>query len=145
MFIKGWREGQGTMTFKNGDKLTAHWTHDVMQEDKVCMIYSDGNQYEGEWRISKRWGSGKMTYTNKDIYEGQWKSDRREGYGIYEYADGAKKGDIYKGEWSDDKKEGQGIYTHVDGTTIEGKFYDNEPDEICTVKRSDGTTKKVGF
>ena len=42
-------------------------------------------------------------------------------------------------------KHGDGIYKHANRTMIEGSFYDNEPDETCTVTRSDGKAKKELF
>ena len=83
------------------------------------MFYSNKNDvYEGEWKVNKRWGIGKMFYSNKDVYQGEWYMD---------------------------KMTGKGIYRHANGTKIEGEFFWDEPFMTCTVTRSDGNAKKVDF
>ncbi len=37
----------------------------------------------GEWKLSMRCGSGKLTYANGAIYEGDWKNDAMWGIGTY--------------------------------------------------------------
>ena len=34
------------------------------------MVYKNGDIYEGEWALDRKWGKGKMTYANGDQYEG---------------------------------------------------------------------------
>ena len=82
------------------------------------MLYSDGNQYQGDWDNYKPHGNGKMAYKNGEFYQGQWIIGLR---------------------------EGQGIYKHANGTKIEGEFCDDKPKETCTLTRSDGKTKQVDF
>ena len=58
------RNGQGTMTFANGDT------------------------YTGGWKDGDRHGQGTMTYPNGDTHTGEWKDDKENGQGTYTYADG---------------------------------------------------------
>ena len=41
------------------------------------MTYANGDIYEGEWTWDGRNGQGTMTYANGDIYEGEWSFDDR--------------------------------------------------------------------
>ena len=95
-WVEGKREGQGVMTWTNGD-------------------YS-GNKYDGEWKNGKREGKGVMIYGKshyKNIqygqkqYEGEWKNDNPHGKGVMYYLNGDK----YDGVWNNGS-----ISTWGDGT-----------------------------
>ena len=45
--------------------MSAVWKQDVMSEENVNMLYTDGDQYEDQWKDNKRDGTGKMIYFNK--------------------------------------------------------------------------------
>jgi hypothetical protein len=78
--------------------------------------YSNGSEYDGEWRGGKRYGRGKMVWADGDTYEGGWSEDKMHGRGKYVFADGG----TYEGDWSEDKFHGRGVYTHaVDGKTFQ--------------------------
>jgi hypothetical protein len=40
--------------------------------------------YIGDWKDDKRHGEGKSFYSNGNKYEGEYKVDKMEGYGVYE-------------------------------------------------------------
>ena len=101
----GIRNGEGEMTFKNGD------------------IYS------GYYKNGKRNGKGKFYYKSGeykgDIYEGDYKNGECEGKGIYYFnRDDEHKGDRYEGNFKNEKSNGKGIYYFHCGDRYEGDFKD---------------------
>ena len=56
------------------------------------MIYSNGNNYEGNWNYNIREGKGKINYINVNKFNGEWVNDIII-YGNMEYLNG----DIYFG------------------------------------------------
>ena len=69
--------GQGTLTFRDGDK------------------------YVGEFKEGKKHGQGTWTYYDGSKYVGEWKNNRKHGQGTWTYYDGGK----YEGEFKDEKKD----------------------------------------
>ena len=70
----------------------------------------NGIKYEGEWKLGKKEGKGKMIYkydenrNNLIYYDGEWKNDKKNGRGILYYG----KSDYYDGSWLNDIKQGLG-------------------------------------
>ena len=92
--VKGLAEGQGKMTWSNGDV------------------------YEGNWKDGKREGRGTITWSNGAKYDGDWKDGKMEGKGKYTYSDGTK----YDGDWKDGKMEGKGFCYSKNGYKYEGDY-----------------------
>lgn len=86
--------GQGTLTYTNGDK------------------------YIGNFENGKADGQGSFTYQDGSKYVGEFKNDKFDGHGTLAYADGNK----YVGEFKNDKVNGQGILTYADGNKYVGEF-----------------------
>jgi hypothetical protein len=74
--------------------------HYSFREGDGIMTYSNGDKYNGNWRNDKREGLGDMTYTNGDKYNGEWVEDKREGEGSMTYGDGTPS---YTGIWINDR------------------------------------------
>lgn len=55
--------------------------------------YSDGTEYNGDYKDFQRHGKGLYIYTSGTLYEGEFKFGKKDGWGIYKYADGT----IYEG------------------------------------------------
>ena len=53
-----------------------------------CLVYGDGDVYEGEMNQGKEHGKGKMIYRN-GVYEGSWKDDKKFGFGERTFPDGS--------------------------------------------------------
>ena len=85
----------------------------------LCHLWSilAGSVYKGEFRASKREGSGVETHGNGDLYEGQWQSGKKEGQGKY-----LSTGDCYEGEFKADEREGRGTQTYANGDLYEGEW-----------------------
>jgi len=45
------------------------------------MLFSNGNQYIGDFLDNKRSGKGKLIIKNGDIYDGDWLDDKIQGIG----------------------------------------------------------------
>ena len=72
-------------------------------------------------------GYGTYIFSNGDEYVGEWKDDTQHGQGTYTWGvDSEFAGDQYVGEYKDDKQHGQGTYTWADGTTQTGIWEDDE-------------------
>ncbi len=61
----GTQNGQGTMTFYNGDK------------------------YVGEWKDGNKHGQGTYTWNDGENYAGVWKDGLKNGYGVFTFNDGS--------------------------------------------------------
>ena len=44
--------------------------------------YSNGDKYEGEWKIGFRNGEGTITSASGNVYIGDWKDDKMNGKGV---------------------------------------------------------------
>jgi len=66
-------------------------------EGKGILSFSNGAEYDGNWRQGKFDGVGRMSYANKAVYSGSWQGGMRDGYGVYTYPDGKAH---YDGNWS---------------------------------------------
>ena len=62
--------GQGTMTFKNGNVYEGAW-EDGKRHGQGKYTYVYGGVYEGAWEYGERHGEGKATFENGVLYEGQ--------------------------------------------------------------------------
>lgn len=50
----------------------------------ICVVISDGDKYDGDWRNDERHGHGVMTYCGdnnsiQEKYEGEWVEGRMQG------------------------------------------------------------------
>lgn len=93
------------MIFSNGDIYEGSWSGD--DSDVIVkyyingygkMIYSNKEQYEGEFENSKRNGEGEFIYQNGNIYIGSWFDDLPNGVGKLIFSNG----DVYEGNFTDE-------------------------------------------
>jgi hypothetical protein len=84
------------------------------------LTFPDGEKYVGEWKDWEKNGQGTFTFHNGDKYVGEWKNEERNGKGIKTTTDGGK----YEGEWKDGYENGQGTQTWSDGTKWVGEWKD---------------------
>jgi hypothetical protein len=61
--------------------------------------------YTGYMRNGKRHGKGTIKWSNGQEYNGEWKDDKRHGTGFMSYNMNYS---MYDGEWKDDKRHGKG-------------------------------------
>ena len=91
-----------------------------------------------------RQGVGCMIYANGDKYNGGWVDGCKDGHGKYIYANG----DIYEGQWKYGKKFGIGKYTYTNGRILQGTFSrcmynSHDVEKYVTVEDNDKYTRKL--
>ncbi|MCL2253680.1 MAG: hypothetical protein FWC09_04475 [Lachnospiraceae bacterium] len=120
--------GEGTMVYTNNDEYCGNWVEGVKSGFGI-MRYHNGDVYEGEWKNDKKHGE-KSLYTWKDNkrYEGSYDNDQRHGYGeFYGWFDLSNGWEgTYKGDIVDGNFEGQGTFEFVNGDIFIGEFRDNK-------------------
>ena len=77
--VHGKMNGQGTLTFKNGDSYTGNFKNGIFS-GKGTFTSQSGWKYEGELVNGQADGKGKLTTEGNVIYEGTFKQ------GIYQNA-----------------------------------------------------------
>ena len=89
----------------DGELLEGTWINGYM-EGYGRQIFKNEFEYTGEFKLSKKHGTGTCIWKCGKIYKGHWQDDIMQGYGIIEFGDGRK----YLGEVFDGKMHGHGIY-----------------------------------
>lgn len=77
--VRGKMNGQGTITFQNGDRYTGNFQNGNF-DGKGTFTSQAGWRYEGEFSNGQADGQGKLTTENNVVYEGKFKQ------GIYQNA-----------------------------------------------------------
>ena len=71
----GKANGQGTMTYVNGDKYEGQFTDDKANGHGTY-LYANGDTYEGEFKDDEKHGQGTMMYANGNKYTGLWQRNK---------------------------------------------------------------------
>lgn len=77
-WIKGKKNGYGTMVYADKSIYSGNWTDDKRNgEGKMTVNTKEGTYtYEGEWVMDQKHGDGKYTWPNADVwYQGGWVQD----------------------------------------------------------------------
>ncbi len=106
------RNGQGKMTYSNGNVFEGEWLNDKIKDGVGTMtykiLYTDGpspdsfytNTYTGNFVNGKRQGRGKILINrSKYYYDGEWHNDMRHGDGVM-INDNE---DVFVGIWENDQ------------------------------------------
>ncbi|KZV26185.1 phosphatidylinositol 4-phosphate 5-kinase 9 [Dorcoceras hygrometricum] len=86
--------------------------------------WSDGSEYEGEWRHGMRQGYGKLKWPSGALYEGEFSGNYMHGTGTYTRSDGM----TYKGRWRLNLKHGLGFQSYPNGDVFEGSWIRGTPE-----------------
>ncbi|MBT5305484.1 MAG: phosphatidylinositol-4-phosphate 5-kinase, partial [Candidatus Scalindua sp.] len=140
--------GQGTLTWVNGNKYTGEWEDDL-KIGQGSIKWANGNEYMGAWKNDKRHGQGTAIWPDGSIYDGEYKHEVAVG-GWYYWPNGNiswsylsqgkwvhKKflrvhrtnftnGEKYTGNIVNGNKHGQGIYIWANGNKFAGSFNQNK-------------------
>jgi len=117
----GQHDGQGTVTFPNGDKYEGQFKNSVF-EGQGTYYYSNGSKYAGEWINGQQNGQGMLKDSN-GLYIGKWENGRQNGQGTIVWSNLSK----YVGEWKNGTMDGQGtLFDAEDNITKQGKWVNNE-------------------
>ncbi len=82
------------------------------------MFYSDGEEYNGDFKNKKFHGKGKYKFASGLIYEGEFAKNMFNGKGTLTFPNKKK----YTGEFKDNKFNGIGTLLKEDGSKYEGEF-----------------------
>ena len=104
-------------------------------------IFSDGNEYIGEFKNGKLEGKGTFKFLNGDVYSGQFRDNKYNGNGRYSFVDGR----YYVGEFNNGKYEGFGIYTFTDGSRDVGQWLGGKLNGQAIQFNTDGSIYRQGI
>ena len=116
-YKNGLPNGQGTMTFLNGEKYVGQWENGLANGHGTN-VWPSGEKYTGEWKDNKQHGKGTNILPNGEKYIGQWLDGKRHGQGTSMMPNGTK----YVGQWKNNKPHGQGTYTWPNGQIYTGEW-----------------------
>ena len=103
--------GKAQVQYPNGDSYDGGFK-DGLRDGEGTYTYAEaGNKYEGEWKLNKKNGIGKMTFGADGEYYGHFENGKRSGEGVYKYL---KTKDLYSGSWKNDLKHGKGTFIFFD-------------------------------
>jgi hypothetical protein len=74
-FKDGKKNGQGTITFANGNKYVGEFKNDKMSGPGTY-TFAVGGKYAGEWKDDKRNGQGTQVNVDGDWVGGIWENDK---------------------------------------------------------------------
>jgi len=89
-----------------------------IREGQGKMTWKDGDVYVGGFKTNAKEGQGTYTWSNGASYHGQWLTGKRNGKGVCSYPDGS----CFEGKYIDDLRHGLGKVTFPNGDTLEGKW-----------------------
>ncbi|XP_028423329.1 radial spoke head 10 homolog B isoform X2 [Perca flavescens] len=102
------RHGEGTMRWlKLGQQYVGMWqngvqhgggTHTWIPRPADGSLYSQSNQYTGDFVHGQRHGQGTFYYAGGAIYENGWRKNKKHGKGKFTFEDGH----VFEGEFVDD-------------------------------------------
>ena len=93
---------------------------------KRIYIFSDGTEYDGEWKDGKKHGQGILIGDDGKMYEGEWKDGKPNGQGTETWSNGKR----YEGEWKNGKRcngTEYNKYGKINGNYVNGKYKTNRP------------------
>lgn len=137
---QGQLEGQGRMSWTNGDKYDGEFLAGLMHgkgkfistysgtykgdyvrgrmEGRGVLTYPDGSRYEGEFIENQFHGKGKFTHLRGDVYQGDFEKNKMNGYGKWMFADKT----VYSGQVVDSVIQGKGELQRPTGEKYTGDF-----------------------
>lgn len=103
----GLRHGFGKAYFSNGDVYEGEYKLGL-RHGLGTYTFKKGGVYVGSWMNGMKHGQGTFNYCDSTNYTGEFCEDKRQGYGKYEYSNS----DVYEGYWSNHKRHGYGSYIY---------------------------------
>ena len=111
-----------TTTYDDGRVYTGQRNSKGKIEGQGMMTWPNGDRYEGQWKKGMPHGEGTFTYANGIVYHGQWEKNVAKGQGTITMPNGV----VIEGTWTS-MGDGTGIMTWADGTRYEGGFVSGAP------------------
>lgn len=126
---KGRINGNGLMTWPNGDTYEGDWKKGLMDGEGVYVYATAGYTYTGQWKKGKIKGHGTFRFNNGTVMEGDW-TDMGTGTGYMLFADGTR----YEGTFVNGLCHGQGLKIWPNGNRYEGSFAQGHMSGKGTIK-----------
>ena len=115
-FLRGKKNGSGTATWPNGDKLSAHFCDGMLSGFGKILWKDSSIQYEGALEQDCIQGTGVLKYPSGASYKGEFKNDFPHGQGVFETDD-----KVFKGLWANGLQEGPGsVFIKAENKQVEG-------------------------
>mmetsp|Transcript_1095 Transcript_1095/g.3346 ORF Transcript_1095/g.3346 Transcript_1095/m.3346 type:complete len:223 (+) Transcript_1095:77-745(+) len=97
--------GKATAKYTNGDEYEGDFKEGI-REGAGTYRYRLGDVFVGTFANNLKTGVGRVTYKKGGFFHGNFKDGVREGEGTFQYPNG----DIYSGMWQKNKRNGKGTY-----------------------------------
>ncbi|XP_028849886.1 MORN repeat-containing protein 1-like [Denticeps clupeoides] len=122
-FKKQLRHGFGVYVYPNGYfRYEGEWKMGK-KHGRGKLVMKDGSYYEGEFVDGEIEGNGLRYWAKSGAsYSGQFSNGELHGFGVLQCGDGGR----YEGEFSFGLKEGHGLLVDKDGHRYEGSFHQNK-------------------
>lgn len=100
-----------------------------------------GQLYRGEFKGSKKHGSGAMSFAQDDpgarfMYTGNFIDDKMQGLGVLDWHDGK----TYRGQFANNQMHGEGVMSWPDGTKYTGNYREGRKHGLGTVQYPTGSS-----
>lgn len=116
-------EGNGEITYKNGDTYKGQWSKNMKNGYGKC-VYANRDIYKGNWVNNKREGKGYLNFSDGRIYSGNFKDDHIHGFGKMTYPKGLIK--VYSGQFVYGARHGKGRVIYKNGDIFDGDFFNDK-------------------
>ena len=125
--------GFGKQIFTNGESYEGYFKM-FLPHGNGTYLYINGSKYEGEFNEQRKHGSGSYFFSDGGVYTGEWKNDVFYGKGLRTWIEGA----TYYGDWKDGYKHGIGTYKYENGAVHTGQYENDLPHGPGEYTFSDG-------
>ena len=127
--------GFGTIIWSNGEQYEGQWEYGEMHGYGVYVYRwpNDAQVYQGEFKHGLLQGRGKMRWSDGRNYDGEWNMG-----GMQRGTLRWHNGDFYEGEWNKDGSMKRGkLVTNGGLTTFQGTFVGDKPAKGTTTYNRD--------
>ncbi|XP_061115104.1 MORN repeat-containing protein 1-like [Conger conger] len=111
------------MAAKHQQRISQHYSGQVknlVRDGFGVYVYPNGFfRYEGEWKMGKKHGRGKLLMKDGSFYEGEFVKGEIEGNGLRYWA---HSGDSYSGQFKHGELHGSGVMRSAGGKKFEGEY-----------------------
>lgn len=117
--------GECEMRYTDPEQQTGSYVGqcvDGLPNGNGIIVYDDGSEYKGDYKLGLRHGPGTMLWANGNYYTGSWLGNLPQGLGKMVWSDGRR----YEGKWFRGKLQGYGTYVNTSGETIYGLWRKNQ-------------------
>ena len=141
--VDGFAEGVGTVIWKRDGAIFEKYEGTFKKGKSYgqgTLTYKSGNRYEGEIKDGNRNGYGVWTFVTGEKYVGEFKDGKISGGGITTFPNGNR----YIGEYKDNKLSGQGTLTFADRSRYVGDFINGQQNGQGTLYSPSGAILTQG-